>query len=232
MCQQLVTSRVTCWFFMEAGVTEKKKVAQFIPMTSTQAAIGGGALIGTFALWFLWAAVGDKFIFWIGGKANLSGWVQAFGSMIAICVAIYVPYKIQNNQIMHERKTKLQIAKSIFPSVWIKIKPLEEYSNMLKHWLDNNGNFSNKFVTCDDNVKLLEQISMVSFEEVVAISQVNPFAAKNISYIAAISNAILFKLKVYVANNMVFPEESGVIHLRELNDYLLGAVADLKRSKP
>lgn len=71
-------------------MTEKKNAAQFIPMTSTQAAIGGGALLGFFALWFLWAAVGDKFICWIGGKNNLSGWVQAIGSIVALCTTAYI----------------------------------------------------------------------------------------------------------------------------------------------
>lgn len=92
-------------------MAEKKKTAQFIPMTSTQAAIGGGVLIGFFALWFLWAAVGDEFIDWIGGKNNLSGWVQAIGSIVAIFSAIYV-VNLQNKKNI-EINYDLELSKKI-----------------------------------------------------------------------------------------------------------------------
>ena len=88
-------------------MVEKKKTAQFIPMTSTQAAIGGGAFIGFFALWFLWAAVGDGFIQWVGGKNNLSGWVQAIGSIAAIiATALGTRWQILKSKYIQEENEK------------------------------------------------------------------------------------------------------------------------------
>ncbi|MEQ6435441.1 hypothetical protein V8Z74_10415 [Comamonas sp. w2-DMI] len=89
-----------------------KKTAQSIPMTSTQAAIGGGVLIGFFALWFLWAAVGDEFIDWIGGKNNLSGWVQAIGSILAILGAALFPlihHKIMDGKDQDRKKREARL---------------------------------------------------------------------------------------------------------------------------
>lgn len=60
------------------------KSKKIIPISDTQAAIGAGAIMSFFVVWALIAGVGDDFVCWIGGKSNLSGWVQAVGSIGAI----------------------------------------------------------------------------------------------------------------------------------------------------
>lgn len=107
-------------------MAEKKKVAQFIPMTSTQAAIGGGALIGFFALWFLWAAVGDKFICWIGGKDNLSGWVQAIGSILAVLGAGSFPLIHHKYVEKEKKKDKEREARIYMVSILPALQGLED----------------------------------------------------------------------------------------------------------
>lgn len=86
---------------------EKKKTAQFIPMTSTQAAIGGGALIGTFALWFLWAVVGDAVMCWIETHPGMASWVQAIGSIAAIiATALGTRWQILKSKYIQEENEK------------------------------------------------------------------------------------------------------------------------------
>lgn len=60
------------------------KSKKIFPISDTQAAIGAGAIMSFFVVWVLIAGVGDDFVCWIGGKSNLSGWIQAIGSIGAI----------------------------------------------------------------------------------------------------------------------------------------------------
>ena len=107
-------------------MAEKKNAAQFIPMTSTQAAIGGGVLIGFFALWFLWTAVGDKFICWIGGKNNLSGWVQAIGSILAVLGAGSFPLIHHRYVEKEKKKDKEREARIYMISILPALQGLED----------------------------------------------------------------------------------------------------------
>ena len=84
---------------------EKKKATQFIPVTSTQAAIGGGALIGFFALWFLWAAVGESIVCWIEIHPGMAAWIQATGSI----AAIYLTAWSTRHQIKNSFEWRIQI---------------------------------------------------------------------------------------------------------------------------
>ena len=80
-------------------MSEKKNKSW--PMTRDQSFIAAAVFVSFFVLWFLWAAVGNKFICWIGGKSNLSGWVQAFGSIVAIIGAALFPiihYRYMENK--------------------------------------------------------------------------------------------------------------------------------------
>lgn len=90
-------------------MAEKKKAAQFIPMTSTQAAIGGGALIGSFALWFLWAAVGQSVICWIESHPATAAWIQALGSILAFGIALTVYV----DELSKEEKMKIWLELNI-----------------------------------------------------------------------------------------------------------------------
>lgn len=65
-------------------MTGKEKTAQFIPMTRTQAAIGGSTLISFFVVWFLWAAVGEYLLFFVENNPGMASWIQAIGSIAAI----------------------------------------------------------------------------------------------------------------------------------------------------
>ncbi len=95
-------------------MAEKKNAAQFNPMTSTQAAIGGGALIGFFALWFLWAAVGESVVCWIESHPGMASWVQAVGSIVAIfATAIGTRWQIiKSKKIQEENEVKNNIQMS------------------------------------------------------------------------------------------------------------------------
>lgn len=86
---------------------EKKKTVQFIPMTGTQAAIGGGVLIGFFVLWFLWAAVGEAVMCWIEAHPGMASWVQAIGSIAAIvATALGTRWQILKSKYIQEENEK------------------------------------------------------------------------------------------------------------------------------
>lgn len=76
------------------------------PMTREQSFIAAAVFVSFFVLWFLWAAVGDKFICWIGGKSNLSGWVQAIGSLMIVGVTVFLWSK---DRLLMQRKELQEI---------------------------------------------------------------------------------------------------------------------------
>lgn len=94
------------------------------PITKVQAAIGAVAMLAFFILWLLIAAVGDDFILWIGGKNNLSGWVQAMGAIAAIGVAIWVPYKIEANKVSEQKRNEFEVAAINFSFISSRLKSL------------------------------------------------------------------------------------------------------------
>lgn len=98
--------------------TSLKKI---IPISDTQAAIGAGAIMSFFVIWALIAGVGDEFVCWIGGKGNLSGWVQAFGSIAAIVSGFYVA----NWQLNSSRRIAKDSAHSAFTQVMAGIRMFE-----------------------------------------------------------------------------------------------------------
>lgn len=109
---------------------------KIIPISETQAAIGAGAILSFFVIWALIAGVGDDFVCWIGGKNNLSGWVQGIGSIAAVCVAIWVPYKIEVDKDKKLQQERFESAVINLPFVIYKIESLidriEGYSKIIK----------------------------------------------------------------------------------------------------
>ncbi|WP_156898002.1 hypothetical protein [Delftia sp. HK171] len=85
---------------------EKVSSKIIIPISDTQAAIGAGAIMSLFVVWALVAGLGDDFICWIGGKGNLSGWVQAIGSIGTIAVGVWAV----QHQLREQRKDFRKIA--------------------------------------------------------------------------------------------------------------------------
>lgn len=75
---------------------EKYNLKTAPAVTENQAAFGAALLIGFFVVWFLIEILGMGFIEWIEGKTNLSAWVQALGSILAILGAALFP-------IIHEK---------------------------------------------------------------------------------------------------------------------------------
>lgn len=95
------------------------KSGKIIPISDTQAAIGAGAIMSFFVLWALIAGVGDEFVCWIGGKDNLSGWVQAFGSIATIYYSLKVSRRqmdaqrrLQEEQLISERQVSAEKEKN------------------------------------------------------------------------------------------------------------------------
>ncbi|QRI88692.1 hypothetical protein JQN63_20390 [Delftia lacustris] len=89
---------------------------KIIPISDTQAAIGAGALMAFFVVWALIAGMGDTFVNWIGGKDNISGWVQAFGSIAAI-VGTFSVAKYQIDRQKHdEKKTTVLMVRTLVSS--------------------------------------------------------------------------------------------------------------------
>nr|WP_314709491.1 hypothetical protein [uncultured Comamonas sp.] len=62
----------------------KAKKREFKPTKSECAFIGAVLFVVFFVLWFLWSAIGNKFIELVGGSEHLASWVQALGSIAAI----------------------------------------------------------------------------------------------------------------------------------------------------
>ncbi|ABX37334.1 hypothetical protein Daci_4705 [Delftia acidovorans SPH-1] len=50
-------------------------------------------MMSFFVIWILISGMGDDFISWIGGKGNLSGWVQAVAVIVSLAISIYLPYR-------------------------------------------------------------------------------------------------------------------------------------------
>lgn len=114
-------------------MAEKKKTTQFIPMTSTQAAIGGGVLIGCFALWFLWAAVGESILCWIESHSGMASWVQAVGAITAIGIAFFVARyqsKLAEKKSLAERRNRAK-------AYSVAINKVKEYFQKIKLVLNN-----------------------------------------------------------------------------------------------
>lgn len=89
-------------------------VKEISPISDVQAAIGAGAMLAFFVFWALIAAVGDDFLKLIGGKDNLSGWVQAIGSIAAIiAAALGTRWQINKSNSLQEHadlKSKIQMS--------------------------------------------------------------------------------------------------------------------------
>lgn len=85
---------------------EKSNSRKIVPISDTQAAIGVGVIFSFFVLWLLIGWVSDDFLKLIGGKNNLSGWVQAIGSILAVLIAIAVPYGLENKKLQKEKNNK------------------------------------------------------------------------------------------------------------------------------
>ena len=69
-------------------------------MTRCQSFIGSALFVGFFVIWFLWEFVSfDPFVRLLGNE-KIAAWIQAFGSLIALAVAIWV----SGSHIRMERK--------------------------------------------------------------------------------------------------------------------------------
>lgn len=139
-------------------MSEKKN--SLWPMTSEQTFIAAAVFVSFFVLWFLWAAVGDKFICWIGGKSNLSGWVQAVGSVLAIvATALGTRWQIlkskdiqdYNEKInnIHMSDTCLEMCNAIFSII-------NDKDNFLKKSMST---MSDGVFIYNDNFRSLERVS-------------------------------------------------------------------------
>jgi hypothetical protein len=53
------------------------------------------AIAGFLALFVLHAAYPSLFVFWPKDSSDLAAWVQAIGAIIALAVAIYLPFRVQ-----------------------------------------------------------------------------------------------------------------------------------------
>ncbi|WP_370678453.1 hypothetical protein [Comamonas sp. GB3 AK4-5] len=89
-------------------------------MTSNQAAIGGVFIIGFFICWFVYAYFWSDILCAIGGKDNLSGWVQAIGSIFAILGAALFP--VIHNKIASDNELSKKEKEAIL--YLLRIKPI------------------------------------------------------------------------------------------------------------
>lgn len=72
-------------------------------MTRQQSFIASVVFVSFFVLWFLWAAVGNQIGNWFDENENLSGWVQAIGSIAAI---FGIWWQTKEQFLNAERKSK------------------------------------------------------------------------------------------------------------------------------
>lgn len=130
------------------------------PMTSEQSFIAAAVFLSFFVLWFLWAAVGDKFICWIGGKSNLSGWVQAVGSVLAIvATALGTRWQILKSkdiQDYNEKINNIHMSDTCLEMCNAIISIINDKEYYLKI---NMGTFTDVKVIYEDRFRSLERVS-------------------------------------------------------------------------
>lgn len=56
--------------------------------------------------------------------ANCAGWVQAWGSLIAICIAIWVPFALRQQELRQKRTGELTAAQIVAENVSLMLDPV------------------------------------------------------------------------------------------------------------
>lgn len=166
-------------------------------MTPEQSLIASALFVGFFVIWFWWGAVGDDFICWIGGKDNLSGWVQAVGAIIALFVTAYIARldgvhrkKEQNRRDKAEiREIKFHLFKTSFWNAFVTYisiyRGFAEYKGNIVNNKDYFGfyvllntirHFDHLFEVCSkmsDEDKYILQISEIGEDFTMLLSEIN-----------------------------------------------------------
>ena len=94
----------------------KNSNKKFSSITPCQASIAGAFFLSFFVLWFLWASVGERVLFWFEKHPATGSWAQAFFGALAIVVALGVPYLKRSQEIKDKYKDNLTIARNDFDS--------------------------------------------------------------------------------------------------------------------
>ncbi|WP_455553633.1 hypothetical protein, partial [Comamonas kerstersii] len=128
-----------------------------------------------------WAPIGKFLVENLKLTENAPAWVQAIGSIGAICVAIFVPYKIHANQIENQKINRIYKV-SVFRSlVRLKIAPIEEFSNFFDYCLNNSGHYHGREISCQDCIDIINKLNLVNQDEISLMAEVEPEFAYDIA---------------------------------------------------
>lgn len=70
-----------------------------------------GSFLGFFVLWILFSIIGDDFMRWLDRKDKLASWVQAIGSILALIIAMAVPYYQQEKGKSERSKERNMVSR-------------------------------------------------------------------------------------------------------------------------
>lgn len=120
-----------------------KKNQKIIPIDDTHAAIGVAVSIILFLIIIFVRNFGDEFVVFVGGKSNLSGWVQALFSVFAIVVAIIIPYRQYKDSREKDNVIALLGAISMTERLRVLYNDLQEIEEAADGYLCGNPEYWN-----------------------------------------------------------------------------------------
>lgn len=170
-----------------------------------------------------WDSVGE----FLKSSAAAS-WVQAIGSISAVGVAIFVPYKIHANQIENQKINRIYKASVFRPLVRLKIAPIEEFSNFFDYCLNNRGRYHDRKISCQDCIDIINKLNLVNQDEISLMAEVEPEFAYDIAYITNMVKTISFKLNTRIVMNKELPLFEEAKYYIDLNKKILDAIKKLE----
>ena len=90
----------------------------------------------------------DAIVCWLKANAHLSGWIQGAGTLIALAIAIGVPWCIHRNEVREKKRTKLHQAQGLAILLGPSLRVLQEEIKTAK----GLPRFSQKIVDIPDDL--------------------------------------------------------------------------------
>lgn len=181
-----------------------------------------------FAIYPGWAAIGEFLVKNLKLTEHAPAWVQAVGSIGAMCVAIYVPSKINAGQLKSQREIRVNKALVFKRVTRLRITPMLEFAEFFDHCLLNGGKHKGKYYTCKEIVELINKLNFLSQEEISLIAEIDPNFAYDVSYVIHMLKAISFKLETRVLSEEEFPSVISKKYYIDLNNEIIAVVKRIK----
>ena len=175
-----------------------------------------------------WAPIGKFLVENLKLTENAPAWVQAIGSIGAICVAIFVPYKIHTDQLKNQKEIRMKKALVFKGVTRLRVAPMQEFSEFFDYCLKNRGLYNGKIQTCENCIDLIERLNFLSQEEISLISEFDPEFAYQVTYIMHMLKAISFKLETRVLAGEGFPGVATKDYYIKLNNEIISVAKKIK----